>query len=789
MVRATSVSGTLLAALGAALVAFSASAETIMHGRISYTDQSGLVKGADDSDWSYAGVNSLVMPGDTVWADDESALEIEFSGGTFLRLADGSKLDVLEAPPSALFRGTTGSFYVQRVRRSNGDVTFDTPVGAIVIAPDSQVRIDILEEGATTITVRWGEASIHSEGGAPVKLRAGERSFIDPGFLPSAATVFDRSQEDAFDSWNRSRARTIAEGSLPTPIQSSYSGGVAPMGVTDLNGYGEWVYIDNSPYWRPTVADYVPYRYGSWSYVPAQGYVWVDNYPWAYTTTHYGYWRYTPRYGWCWGYHGAYRPAYAYTVHYGDRFIWAPMDVYGYPVHYGAYSSFMIGDVRFSFGFSSYSYDYHVYGGGYHSVYLVDYHHIYDNHHHHHYNHCDYWRIDSDPSPYRNSGRPHWPGDRVNTFAPERVYRGATVARDGTTRARDRAQVLEARQPTRSNGGDTVRLARSRGNVPNAPSARREATRQVRIAEPGSTRVARVPDNVGDRASGPRTRTFGNGEARGAAPLSHGSTADRPSAPTERVRQDATPRERTGRDRSGSDAVQEPTSSRSRTITTLPPSRAPRSSGRTNDSSVQEPTDNPSRPSETRSTTRTVRSTDVTAPNSVETPTERPRPTTTRRTAEPNREPNIGRPAPSRIDTPTERPRATSSRPQVAETTRPEIIRPQSTRPSAPARQPQPIARPQGEPERVYRSAPQPQPQISRPEIQRPSNDRQQQYSRPEPQRAPQMAPAPQPRIESRSSAPQAVGHQSVPSGRSSGGDGGAGGGPSRSERSSGRSR
>ncbi len=772
MLRATSVSGTVLAALGALFAAVTAPAETITHGRISFTDQSGLVKGTDDSDWSYAGVNSLVLPGDSIWADDESALEIEFSGGIFLRLADGSKLDVIEAPPSALIRGTTGSFYIQRVRRSSGDVTFDTPVGAIDVSPDSQVRVDILEEGATTVTVRWGQASIHSEGGEPVRLKAGERSFIDPGFLPSTPVVFDRSHEDAFDTWNRSRARTIAEGSLPTPIQSSYSGGVAPMGVSDLNGYGEWVYIDNAPYWRPTVVDYVPYRYGSWSYVPAQGYVWVDNYSWAYATTHYGYWRYHARHGWCWSYHGAYRPAYAYTVHYGDRFIWAPMDVYGYPVHYGAYASFNIGGVQFSMGFSSYSYDYHVYGGGYHSVFIVDYHHIYNDHHHHHHDNHDYWRIDSDRSPYRDAGRPHWPSDREErTFAPERVHRGATTASDGTTRARDRAQTLETRQATRTKSVAPVRLARATGDTPTAPSARREATRQVRIAEPGSTRVARVPDYTatGDN-KGPRARTYINDEARGSKPLSRGSAADRPSAPSERVRVDGSPRERGGGDQSAPGAVKEPAGNRSRTITTRPTPRVTRPSDPAADGSAPENSGDRVRPIAPRPT-----------PDHVQQfPVERPRPTTTRRSVEPNGQQTLDQPVPDRgpvVNRPTsdrgndrqiERPRPTVTRPQVAETPRPQIVHPQQPqRQSAPERQ-QPIARPQGAPERVHQSAP--QPQISRPEVQRPSPDRQQQFSRPEPQPAPQVAPAPQPRFESRSSAPE-----------SSGRGGGEGGGSVRS--------
>ena len=79
--------GIALATVASAIAPMDATAQTttavqpadtrpVTHGRISFTDQSALVKGTSDADWSYAGVNSLVMPGDAVWADDESALEV-----------------------------------------------------------------------------------------------------------------------------------------------------------------------------------------------------------------------------------------------------------------------------------------------------------------------------------------------------------------------------------------------------------------------------------------------------------------------------------------------------------------------------------------------------------------------------------------------------------------------------------------------------------------------------------------------------------------------------------------
>ena len=80
----------------AVLMATSVTAATgdyLMHARVSYTDGGAMIKGSSDSDWSYASVNTLVFQGDTLWLDSEGALEVEFSGGSFARVADGSKVE------------------------------------------------------------------------------------------------------------------------------------------------------------------------------------------------------------------------------------------------------------------------------------------------------------------------------------------------------------------------------------------------------------------------------------------------------------------------------------------------------------------------------------------------------------------------------------------------------------------------------------------------------------------------------------------------------------------------
>lgn len=465
-----------LAAVTAVFWSAAAQADQLLHARVSYESGGAMVKGSGDVDWSYATTNTLVMPGDTLWVDNDGLLELEMAGGTFLRMADGSKAEIVQVPPSAQVRGWTGSFYVQRISRSSGEVTIRTPAATVTVDKDSQVRFDIVGEGATTVSVRWGRAVVRAEGGAPAIASAGQRIYIDPGLLPSAPVPFDKSAEDEFDAWNRERAKQLALGDqgLPSTIPSS----APPLGYSDLGNYGDWVYVDNRQYWRPTVvADYVPYRTGYWSYVPAYGYVWNGSYPFCYVTSHYGRWNYVPAYGWLWNYDPVWAPAWCATVRYGSYFAWTPYDIYNRPCSYGS-SYFNVGGVQFSIFASSFCYaDEFFYGPC--SVYpaaqniFVNINVNSDNIH--------FWDIYS--PTYR---RPYTPYYGVNAlareYAPRRVIRGLDVYGERQTRASERIGSLEARSGRAQ--FQTVDSSRFRAVRTSYASVDRSAqTRQVRLPE------------------------------------------------------------------------------------------------------------------------------------------------------------------------------------------------------------------------------------------------------------------------------------------------------------------
>ncbi len=435
---------------GLLLAATIAFAQEPLHARVSIDSGGSLVRGKVDDDWSYATVNTLILPGDTIWADKKGVMELEMPAGVFLRLADGSKAEIAQLPPAGQVRGWTGSFYIQRIRRSPGVFTLDTPACSIAIQPDSMVRVDITSDGATTVSVHWGNADIASgSAAATASIGEGNRIFVDPGMLPSKPVYFDRTEEDSFDTWNRERTRLIAlgENAIPseTPIKS------APMGTADLSAYGEWVYIDSAPYWRPTViVDYVPYRTGHWSNVPGCGYVWVGDYPFCYVTSHYGRWRYADSYGWVWTYRDEWGPAWCSTMQIGSNYVWCPMDIYDRPCTYGS-ATFVVGGVVFSVGTSSYCPVDRLYLGPCPGMpctpQIVNNIIIAEN--------VYIWDIEG-------HGKPHYrpPFDRdiplTRDYSPRRAIRGPETLDGLKVAARDRAVTLEREAPVRQNRSEPI---------------------------------------------------------------------------------------------------------------------------------------------------------------------------------------------------------------------------------------------------------------------------------------------------------------------------------------------
>ncbi len=332
--------------------------------RVSFDEGGTVVRGSNDADWSYATTNTIIMPGDNLWVRDQGSSEIELNAGNYLRMADGSNVEIESLAPSGSVRLSTGSVYMHRLARSTGDVMLNTPSGTVSLMPNSSARIDVLDNGGATVSVRWGAADVRVGNTGYQRVTDSQRVYIEPGYLPSRPVAYQLGYDDDFDLWNRDRGEFIAMGvtSLPASVAISDS----TIGYGELGHYGEWNNIDGRDYWRPTyVSDYVPYRNGHWSYVNNVGNTWVDDHPFGYITSHHGRWNYFPQQGWCWSYDPVWSPAWCATMRYGDNYMWTPIDYYNRPV-VSVGATFDIGGVAFSFAATSFVPQNQLYyGGGY----------------------------------------------------------------------------------------------------------------------------------------------------------------------------------------------------------------------------------------------------------------------------------------------------------------------------------------------------------------------------------------------------------------------------------------
>jgi len=471
-----------------------------LHGRISYDAESTLIMGANDDDWSRATLNTLVLEGDTLWTDKEGSTEIEFPGSVFLRMADASKVKIVQISPELTFHGITGSFYVERSIRSSGVVNFNTPSCRISFDPDTCTRIDIGEGGATRVSTRWGKAYVTTDRGGNELVSSGKQCWIDVGYLPSEVVSFATSEMDAFDLWNQGRSELLS-GPVKTPpkyVEVTSS----TIGYEDLSDNGEWVMVEEHYYWRPTVVvDYVPYRTGYWSYVPVVGSVWVETYPFGYITTHYGRWCHFDHYGWVWRYDPVWSPAWVAAVNCGDYFVWAPVDFHCRPVRVAASTCFNIGGLDFYVGACSYVPATYVYTSPWYvapiAPTVVNY--IVSNP-----RNVYIWNIERYPSPrlripYQNSL------PMVRDYNPPRSIRGVPYYNNSGMLARSRVNELENTFAMRSSS----RGFRNQSNLPSSvlrtpmlrdrPTSFRDIKLNTTLPRPASVRFS--PENISSRAA------------------------------------------------------------------------------------------------------------------------------------------------------------------------------------------------------------------------------------------------------------------------------------------------
>jgi len=252
----------------------------------------------DSGDWIAAAVNAPLVTGDRLTTARASRAEIQFDYSNFLRLAENSEVRLADLEGRRYqIQLSRGVFTYRVLKGSTSEVEINTPALAVRPLKRGIYRIQVLENGESEITVRDGEAEIHSGQGSET-LREGRTMVarLGPADRAVEVQVARASAEDEWDRWNERRDRYLLRSRSHDYVHSSV------YGVEDLDDHGYWHHIDGyGPSWFPRVAvGWAPYRYGRWAWIDWYGWSWLSYDPWGWAPFHYGRWHHHHRYGWGW---------------------------------------------------------------------------------------------------------------------------------------------------------------------------------------------------------------------------------------------------------------------------------------------------------------------------------------------------------------------------------------------------------------------------------------------------------------------------------------------------------
>lgn len=253
------------------------------------------------SEWVAASINTPVTDGDKIWVPDEGRLELQFTGSTYLRADENTEIEInrisintddriiqIAMPQGRIYANYKGYYSRDSV------LQIDTPIVSAMVYGDSRFDINVIENGATEISVFDGTVYVETQTGT-TKVRAGNMITINPG---DSAEISPRRPKDNWQSWNLSRDSFL----LSNRTSSRYLPPSLSGYCSDLDQYGRWVYTPDYGYvWTPrlVVSTWAPYRHGRWAWI-YDDYVWISYEPWGWIPYHYGRWAFRAGIGWFW---------------------------------------------------------------------------------------------------------------------------------------------------------------------------------------------------------------------------------------------------------------------------------------------------------------------------------------------------------------------------------------------------------------------------------------------------------------------------------------------------------
>ncbi len=326
--------------------------------RIGFLRGEAQIRRADAKDWERATQNLPIVEGDEITTETGTRLEIQFNSRTYLRLAENSYLKIVALKDEGIAVSLPQGSLSVRVLEFDLDKTYfeiDAPQTTVAVQKAGMYRVDAGNKQKAEVRVavtEAGEARIYSESSG-FTLRSGRsaRVYLEGNFAGEWETGDAAVYADNFDEWALERDAIIAKRLKDAYYDKYYDRDI--YGAEDLNEYGEWIYTRKYGYvWRPfrnsvsAYADWSPYRYGHWRWIPPYGWTWVNDEPWGWATYHHGRWVYDDGY-WVWTPYGQIRyrrswwsPALTVVTWNGSLICWYPLPYdshnYNYNRHYSS---------------------------------------------------------------------------------------------------------------------------------------------------------------------------------------------------------------------------------------------------------------------------------------------------------------------------------------------------------------------------------------------------------------------------------------------------------------------
>lgn len=323
--------------------------------RISFARGEAQIRRAGERDWERAAQNLPLVEGDEITTDANARLEIQFDSRTYLRLAENSYLKITtlkdEGVALSLPQGSL-SARVLEFDKARAFFEIDAPKTTVAVERAGMYRVDA-GDARKSSEVRvgvtdGGEARLYSEtSGFTLRDGRSARIYLDGNNAGEWETSDAARYADDFDAWALERDSVIAKRLQTAAYDKYYDRDV--YGAEDLSDYGEWIHTNKYGYvWRPYrnatsgYADWSPYRYGTWRWIPPYGWTWVNDEPWGWATYHHGRWIYVDD-NWAWTPYPQHRsrrswwqPALVVINYVGSNICWYPLP---YSYNYYNYNS------------------------------------------------------------------------------------------------------------------------------------------------------------------------------------------------------------------------------------------------------------------------------------------------------------------------------------------------------------------------------------------------------------------------------------------------------------------